>query len=241
MLCDVGSRALATALSAVVFAGTAPEIHGRAAGAPFPRDRTPPVSPVRAGPADRPGAEVSPAAPDTGSAGPPVASDALLLGGGTVVFALAAPWIRPHLLEHFSLDRVRRNLTDPIGRLDPADDDHFLHNFVSHPVAWGGLGVVLRERGYGKWAALGVTQAHSVWWEYVVEGSWKPPSRVDVVVNLVAPAVAIFALQPAAESLWGEGDAAGEPSVPEGSRRRHPAPSLGAARAEILVLSVSVP
>lgn len=158
---------------------------------------------------------------DTVSAGPPVAIDALLLGGGTVAYALAAPWIRPHFLEHFSLDRVGRNLSDPIGRLDVAeDDDGFFHNFVSHPVVWGGLGLVLRERGYGPWAALGMTQAHNVWWEYIVEGAWKPPSKVDVITNFVSPIVTIFAVHPLVEELGGEGATPDERTSPDGPNPR---------------------
>lgn len=145
----------------------------------------------------------APASPDSARSMPPVATDALLLGGGTVAYALAAPWIRPHFLEHFSLARVQRNLTDPVGRLGVTkDDDGFFHNYVSHPVVWGGLGLVLRNRGYGRWGALAMTQAHSVWWEYVVEGAWKPPSKVDVLTNFVSPVVTIFALHPLAMEVF---------------------------------------
>lgn len=179
---------------------------------------------------------------DTTDAGAPVALDALLLGGGTVAYALAAPWIRPHFLDHFSLDRVRRNLSDPVRRLGVTeDDDGFFHNYVSHPVVWGGLGIVLRERGYGPWGALAMTQAHSVWWEYIVEGAWKPPSRVDMITNLASPVVTIFALHPLGEALWGDdGEDDEEASGPDGPGLRLRATPSGAGGTAVVV-SVPLP
>lgn len=234
-------RALAAALSVLLLATSAAELYGRYHSQLPPAGRAAPAI-TFPGTSSRPGLSTPlPATPDTGSTGPPLATDALLLGGGTVAFGLAAPWIRPHLLEHFSLDRVRRNLEDPIGRLDAADGDDFFHNYVSHPLVWGGLGVVLRERGYGPWAAFGMTQAHSVWWEYVVEGAWKPPSRVDVITNFVSPAVSIFALYPVAKSLWGESSRAEEGSASGGLNSRLPPAPAGDRRGATLVVSVSVP
>lgn len=180
----------------------------------------------------------APSPADTASDGPPVATDALVLGTGTVAYGMVASWLCDRCLENPTFENVRKNLGDPIGRLGTReDDDGFFHNYVSHPLVWGGLGIVLRERGYGPWGALAVTQAHSVWWEYLVEGVWKPPSRVDMITNFVSPVVTIFVLHPLAGELWG--DEPPEEGRADGLRIR--AVPLGGGRGPALALTVPVP
>lgn len=184
----------------------------------------------------------APSPADSISEGPPVATDALVLGTGTAAYGLVASWLCNRCLENPSFENVRKNLGNPVGRLGSReDDDGFFHNYVSHPLVWGGLGIVLRERGYGPWGALAVTQAHSVWWEYVVEGVWKPPSRVDMLTNLVSPVVTIFVLHPLAEELGDDGAEGEGRDTSHGPRVRVRTVPLGGGRGTALTLTVSVP
>lgn len=167
---------------------------GSAAGEAVPVAR-----PCR-GAADTSPPVVSDAGRDTtpdGAPHPTLATDLGLIGGVTVAAALVNPDVRSGILSEGSLDHVLENFLDPIGRAVEGgreDRDHFVHNWVVHPLAWGGMGYYLRERGYSRLDAFLFTQAHSVLWEYVIEGSYKKPSGKDLLLNLAGGAAAVFLL-----------------------------------------------
>lgn len=128
---------------------------------------------------------------------PTLATDLALVGGGTVLVALLNPDVRGGVFEEGSLGHVVDNFRSPIRRAlegGREDDDHFVHNRIAHPLTWGGLGYYLRERGYSRRDALLFTQAHSVLWEYVIEGSFQKPSAKDLATNFTASAAAVYLL-----------------------------------------------
>lgn len=156
---------------------------------------------------DRAGVALSPGTtPDDGAGDdavaprgphPTLATDLALVGGGTVLVALLNPDVRGGVFGDGSVGHVADNFRHPIRRAlegGREDDDHFVHNRIAHPLSWGGMGYYLRERGYSRRDALIFTQAHSVVWEYVIEGSFQKPSAKDLATNLTASAAAIFLL-----------------------------------------------
>lgn len=130
---------------------------------------------------------------------PSVARDAVVLGAVTIGWATVNPNVRRGILTEGSVNEIVRNFRSPIRRALEgwrADTDGFFTNNVSHPLSWALVGLYLKDRGYGNLSALAFSQAHSVFWEYVLEGSYQRPSGRDLVANLVGAGAAIFALHP---------------------------------------------
>lgn len=128
---------------------------------------------------------------------PTLIADVAVVGGATVLVTLLNPDVRRGVFARGSVDTVLENFRHPWRRAvlgARADGDGFFTNYVSHPVAWGMLGVYLRKRGYSRGGALLFSQVHSVAWEYVIEGSFQPPSGKDLVTNFVSSSVAIYVL-----------------------------------------------
>lgn len=150
------------------------------------------------------GASIAVAPVDPAGEGPPAGGsarapnllrDAALLAGGTTGYALARDKHRGFILGHGSVDNVLANFRRPVRRaLQGTDEDSFLTNYVAHPVTWGGIALYLKRQGYSDLGALGLSQAHSVFWEYVVEGSYTTPSGRDMVTNLVSAAAVVYGL-----------------------------------------------
>jgi hypothetical protein len=63
---------------------------------------------------------------------------------------------------------------------------------VAHPLSYAGMGLYLKERGYSDWSAFTFTQVHNIIWEYVIEGSFVPPSGKDIITNFTSGGISIF-------------------------------------------------
>ncbi|MBI4482768.1 MAG: DUF3943 domain-containing protein [Acidobacteria bacterium] len=138
--------------------------------------------------------------------------DLLVVGGATTAAALGIANVRHAILDRGSWGHVGRNISHPIQQVrlgTRRDTDPFAINFVAHPLSYAGMGLYLKERGYRDWNAFLFTQAHSYVWEFMIEGSGVPPSGKDLLSNLAASSVAIFALDRI--SRYGERQL-GEPS-----------------------------
>lgn len=141
--------------------------------------------------------EPGPLSPEDGArpASPDLVRDAALLTGGTAGYAFVRNKHRGRILRSGSLAHVLDNFRHPIQRaLDSRDDDSFLTNYVAHPLTWGGIALYLKSEGYSDLGALALSQAHSVYWEYVVEGSYTLPSGRDMVTNFVSATFVIYGL-----------------------------------------------
>ena len=134
--------------------------------------------------------------------GPRLTTDLMVVGGVTAFYTVAHPSVRQGFWVEGSFEQVAANFKSPIRRLIEGgreDQDPFGTNFVAHPMTWGLLGLYLKERGYSNVSALVFTQAHSIIWEYVIEGTYQKPSSKDAVTNLAGASVAIFAFHALAE------------------------------------------
>lgn len=126
---------------------------------------------------------------------PNLLRDGGLLLGGTTAFALARDKHRGSILEGGSIDNVLANFRHPVRRaFEGNDEDSFLTNYVAHPLTWGGVALYLKYRGYSDHGAFALSQAHSVFWEYVVEGSYTTPSGRDMVTNFFSAAFVVYGL-----------------------------------------------
>lgn len=133
--------------------------------------------------------------PTASVSAPSVGRDALLIGGATAAVALLNPDVRRGVFTESSLSHIAHNFRHPIRRAVQGgreDNDAFIHNRIAHPLSWGGMGYYLRRRGYSRHDALLFTQAHSIVWEYMIEGSYQKPSGKDLVTNFVSAATAIL-------------------------------------------------
>lgn len=109
--------------------------------------------------------------------------------GATFLYSALYPDVRGPLMSDASLSRVGDHLRRPIGSaLDGAreDDDPFFTNYVAHPLSWGAIGYYFRARGHSPGVSLLMSQGHSVFWEYVLEGTYQRPSGKDLLTNLVS-------------------------------------------------------
>lgn len=161
---------------------------------------------------------LAPLSVDVEGDGPSLALDAGIWVAGTAGFALVHPQVGRHMFPSGWTGNVWKNVRDPVGRMtEKPDNDPFFTNYVSHPVTWGGIAYYMKARGHSDLTALLFTQGHSLLWEFVIEGSYYPPSGKDMVTNLVSPLAVIHVLHPL---LTGDGDerpAAGERSLREPS------------------------
>lgn len=109
--------------------------------------------------------------------------------GATFLYSALYPDVRGPLMSDGSISRVGDHLRRPIGSaVDGAreDDDPFFTNYVAHPLSWGAIGYYFRTRGHSPGVSLLMSQGHSVFWEYVLEGSYQKPSGKDLITNLVS-------------------------------------------------------
>lgn len=141
--------------------------------------------------------EASPSPPEevVPTASPDLLRDVGLLTLGTTGYAVLRDKQRRGMFRRGSFANVLENFKHPVRRaLDSRDDDSFLTNYVAHPLTWGGIALYLKSEGYSDIGALALTQAHSVYWEYVIEGSYVLPSGRDMVTNFVSVAFLIYGL-----------------------------------------------
>lgn len=120
---------------------------------------------------------------------PSVRGDLARVYGATLLYSLVYPDVRGPLLGEGSLARVGGHLRRPIRSAVEGwreDDDPFFTNFVAHPASWGAIGYYLRSRGHSGTKALLMSQGHSLFWEYVLEGTYQRPSGKDLVMNFAS-------------------------------------------------------
>jgi hypothetical protein len=65
------------------------------------------------------------------------------------------------------------------------DGDHWITNFVGHPLLGASVFAFYKNRGFSDKASVTGTFLQSILFEYTVEGWKKPPSGVDLVVTPV--------------------------------------------------------
>jgi hypothetical protein len=134
--------------------------------------------------------------------GPRLFTDLVVVGGFTAFYTVANPSVRTGFFSQGSFGEVIANFRSPLRRaIEGAreDQDPFVTNYVAHPVSWAFLGLYLKERGHSGLSALLFSQAHSVVWEYVIEGKYQKPSGKDLITNLAGASFAIFAAHGLAE------------------------------------------
>lgn len=135
--------------------------------------------------------------------GPRVLTDVLVIGATTGVWTVLNPAVREGILREASIRHITDNFRRPIRRAIEGgrdDQDPFTTNYVAHPISWGMLGLYLKERGYSNASALVFTQAHSVVWEYVIEGAYMKPSGKDLIANVVGATLAIYVVHGLSEA-----------------------------------------
>lgn len=133
----------------------------------------------------------------SGKKGKRLLVDISIIGAMTMSVALLKSDIREGILERGSLDNIIENFKDPYNKAKEGariDDDSFILNYVAHPLSYTGMGLYLKERGYSDWSALTFTQVHNIIWEYVIEGSFVPPSGKDLITNLTSSGISIFVM-----------------------------------------------
>jgi hypothetical protein len=143
------------------------------------------------------------------TASPRLLTDVLVVGTTTGVWSLLNPGVRSGILEHGSVRHIADNFRRPIRRaIEGAREDNDLvtTNYVAHPVSWGMLALYLKERGYSNASALAFTQAHSVLWEYVIEGAYMKPSGKDLIANVVGTTLALYVVHGVSEGAAGRRD-----------------------------------
>lgn len=134
----------------------------------------------------------APEIPDDGRAS--ARGDLARLGGATMLYAVLWPDVRRPLYREASLSRVVSHFRHPIrSAVEGAreDQDPFFTNFVAHPLTWGSIGYYLRSRGHSSLSSLLMSQGHSIFWEYVLEGTYQKPSGADLITNLVSATLGI--------------------------------------------------
>lgn len=137
--------------------------------------------------ADVPEVRPVPAPEEKREDGPDALLDQALVYGATVAYTAVHVDVRQRIVRRASWANIGNNFTDPIGRaIEGAGRDHdsFLTNYVSHPLSWGLVGYYLRSQGHSFWSSFAMSQAHSVFWEYIVEGSYAYPSGKDLITNV---------------------------------------------------------
>ncbi len=123
--------------------------------------------------------------------------DVLFIGGVTTGAVFARENIQKAIRESGAFENIVDNFRNPVPRIKKGtrlDNDPFLINYVAHPLAYAGMSLYLKERGYRDWTALLFTQIHNIAWEFAIEGSAFPPSGKDLVMDYSASIVGIFVL-----------------------------------------------
>lgn len=65
------------------------------------------------------------------------------------------------------------------------DGDHWITNYIGHPLLGASVYAFYRNRGFSKKQSIAGTFIQSTLFEYTVEGWKKPPSGVDLIVTPV--------------------------------------------------------
>lgn len=121
---------------------------------------------------------------------------------GTLAVAALKPDIRDALARDARLSNVVRNFAHPIEQVRSGtrrDSDPFWVNGIAHPGLFALEALYLKRRGYSDVGAFAFTQAHSMLWEFAIEGSAFEPSGKDLLADAAGAAAAIWVLRPAAE------------------------------------------
>jgi hypothetical protein len=140
--------------------------------------------------------------------------DAAIVSAVTCIYILVLPSTRQRIFHEASIEKVWRNLKDPIhSAIQGGKNDHnsFWINYVGHPASFAGLGLYLKERGYSSGGALLFSQTLNFFWEYVIEGSMWLPSGKDLITDLCGSLAAIYILAPLSDN--------GEKKINSGDRR----------------------
>jgi hypothetical protein len=140
--------------------------------------------------------------------------DVAIVSAVTCVYVLVLPDTRRRIFHEASIEKVWRNLKDPIhNAIQGGKQDHnsFWINCIAHPVSYAGLGLYLKERGYSNGGALFFSQTLNIVWEYVIEGSMWLPSGKDLITDLCGSLAAIYILAPLSDC--------GEKRIAAGDRR----------------------
>jgi hypothetical protein len=130
---------------------------------------------------------------------PHLVRDATLAAAASVAVAMGKPDIRRAIFRDGSVGNVIDNFAFPIAQVRAGtrrDTDPFWVNNIAHPVSFGVEALYLKHQGYGNAEAFLFTQAHSVVWEFVVEGCAFEPSGKDLVTDAVGAAAAIWVIHP---------------------------------------------
>jgi hypothetical protein len=129
-------------------------------------------------------------------------TDIGVAAAGTLAVAALKPDIRRALARDASLANVLRNFADPVGQVRAGtrrDSDPFWVNGVAHPGLFALEALYLKRRGRSDLGAFVFTQAHSVLWEFAVEGAAFEPSGKDLLADAAGAAAGIWLLRPLAE------------------------------------------
>jgi hypothetical protein len=140
--------------------------------------------------------------------------DVAIVSAVTCIYILVLPSTRQRIFREASIEKVWRNLEDPINRAiqgGKSDHNSFWINYVAHPVSFAGLGLYLKERGYSNGGALLFSQTLNIVWEYIIEGSMWLPSGKDLINDLCGSLAAIYVLAPLSDC--------GEKRIASGDRR----------------------
>jgi hypothetical protein len=139
--------------------------------------------------------------PGPGSAGR-LLTDIGVAAAGTLAVAALKPDIRRALARDASLANVLRNFADPVGQVRAGtrrDSDPFWVNGLAHPGLFALEALYLKRRGRSDLGAFAFTQAHSLLWEFAVEGAAFEPSGKDLLADAAGAAAGIWLLRPLAE------------------------------------------
>jgi hypothetical protein len=137
---------------------------------------------------------------------PHVLRDAAFAAGASAAVAFGKPDIRRALLHDARFANVVDNFTDPVGRVRAGtrrDTDPFWVNGLAHPLSFAAEAIYLKRRGYGNGAAFLFTQAHSVIWEFAIEGCAFEPSGKDLLTDAAGAAAAIWVVHPLTRRWFG--------------------------------------
>lgn len=129
-------------------------------------------------------------------------TDLGVAAAGTLTIAALKPDIRQALSRDARFSNVVRNFSHPIEQVrigTRRDSDPFWVNGVAHPGLFALEALYLKRRGHSDIGAFVFTQAHSLLWEFAVEGSAFEPSGKDLVADAAGAAAGIWLLRPLAE------------------------------------------
>jgi len=118
------------------------------------------------------------------------ATSFLLLGGMSVTGS-----IERSLRDREAFGNLKDNFTNPVHKLKDgwkADDNAFLINYVGHPLEWFLIANYLKASGATDKEAIIISQLTNLTWEFVIEGSYVPPSPKDLATNTLGSLAGIY-------------------------------------------------